>query len=73
MPVGVPDTYLSGGVQYLPGGVSNGNDPAADAASNRQTVIDGTPARVAAFGLLALGVLVGLRWGGFKFNVTASN
>lgn len=73
MPVSVPDSYLAGGVQYLPGGVSNGNDPTAEAASNRQTVIDGTPARVAALGIVALATLVGLRWAGFKFNVTASN
>lgn len=72
MPVGIPDSYL-GGTAYVASGGASPDDPSAQAASNRQTVIDGTPARVAGIGLFALAVLIGLRWGGFKFNVTASN
>lgn len=73
MPISIPDSYLPGGTQFVNGnGVAPG-DPTSDAASNRQTVIDGTPARVAAFGLVSLAILVGLRWSGFKFNVTAGN
>lgn len=34
------------------------------------SVIDGTPLRVATVVLLAVGGLAGLRWAGFKFNVT---
>lgn len=34
-------------------------------------VTDGTPMRVATFILLAILGLVGLRWSGFKFNVTS--
>jgi hypothetical protein len=33
-------------------------------------IIDGTPMRVATLILLAIFALVGLRWAGFKFNVT---
>jgi hypothetical protein len=72
VPAAVPDTYMNG-IQFLPNGSSSGDDPASSAASNRQTVIDGTPARVAALGIVSLAVLVGLRWAGFKFNVTAGN
>lgn len=73
MPVGIPDGYLTGGVPFVNGGGVAPGDPTSEAASNRQTVIDGTPARVAALGLLSLAILVGLRWSGFKFNVTAGN
>ena len=73
MPLGIPDGYLPGGTQFVSGGGVAPGDPTAEAASNRQTVIDGTPARVAALGLVSLAILVGLRWSGFKFNVTAGN
>ena len=33
-------------------------------------VVDGTPLRVATLAVLAIGGLAGLRWAGFKFNVT---
>lgn len=33
-------------------------------------VIDGTPMRVATIVILAVGGLAGLKWAGFKFNVT---
>jgi hypothetical protein len=34
------------------------------------SVVDGTPLRVATLVALAIGGLAGLRWAGFKFNVT---
>lgn len=70
MPVAIDDSYIRGMSYYTPGAAA-GDDPAANAAASRTQVIDGTPARVAALGLVAIAVLVGLRWSGFRFNVTA--
>jgi hypothetical protein len=60
-------------MSYYPSSGGSQDDPANNTASNRQQVIDGTPARVAALGLVAIAVLIGLRWSGFRFNVTAGN
>lgn len=44
--------------------------PAGSSVSAGVNVVDGTPLRVATVVLLAVGGLAGLRWAGFKFNVT---
>lgn len=70
-PVAIPGTYL-GGMDYVPAQTSSG-DPTAAASSAKQNVIDGTPARVAALGIVSLAILVGLRYSGLRFNVAVGN
>lgn len=45
-------------------------NPGGSTVAGSVSVIDGTPLRVATVVLLAIGGLAGLRWAGFKFNVT---
>jgi len=45
-------------------------DPAGSALGQERKVVDGTPLRAATLLVLAIGGLAGLRWAGFKFNVT---
>lgn len=45
-------------------------DPAGSALGLEAKVIDGTPLRVATIVVVTIGGLVGLRWLGYKFNVT---
>lgn len=73
MPLAIPDGFVDG-ASYAPsptpndsGGVNMGN------AQGNQTVIDGTPARVAAIGLASAAVIVALRWAGLRFNVAVSS
>ena len=64
---------------YMPGTAYATIDSPASSASTgggstaKAQVVDGTPARVASMAVLALGVVVGLRWSGFKFNVAVRN
>lgn len=72
MPLAIPGTYFSGGYDYAPAQTANG-DPTEAGNASRSQVIDGTPARVAGLIVLSTAVLIGLRWSGFRFNVTAGN
>jgi hypothetical protein len=36
----------------------------------KESIIDGTPLRVVTLVVLAVGGLAGLKWAGFKFNIT---
>lgn len=67
----VPSHYL-GNVAYMPQQTASG-DPTMAASSSRKQVIDGTPSRVAAIGILSLALVVGFRYSGFKFNVAVGN
>lgn len=72
MPLAIPGTYINGGFDYAPAQTHSG-DPTEAGNASRQNVIDGTPARVAAIMVLTVAVMVGLRYSGFRFNVTAGN
>lgn len=69
--VGIP-TNMMANVEYMAGTAPSGGVSTVNSGGNT-TVVDGTPARVAAVLAFSVAVLVGLRWSGFKFNVTAGN
>ena len=66
MPAAVPTHFLPG-VQYVPTTTSQ-KQPSLDGNPGSH-IIDGTPARVASIGVIALALIVGMRWAGIKFNV----
>jgi hypothetical protein len=45
-------------------------NPGGGSVSGNVSIVDGTPLRVATLVALSVGGLAGLRWAGFKFNVT---
>lgn len=73
MPGAIPDSYISGGAYMAPAQNPSTGDPTREATSAKAGVIDGTPSRVAAIGILAIAVLVGFRMSGVKFNVTVGS
>lgn len=71
MPAAIPGNYFGGG--YAMPAQDNSGAPSPAATSAKAQVIDGTPARVAAIGILAVAILVGFRMSGVKFNVTVGS
>ena len=71
MPAAIPGNYI-GFIDYANPGPTT-SDPAAQTNPSNRQVIDGTPARVAALGVVAVATLVGLKWAGFRFNVAVGN
>lgn len=71
MPSALPDNYLSGG-QFVAAQTTSGA-AAPEATSAKAQVIDGTPSRVAALGVLSIAILLAFRYSGVKFNVTVGS
>jgi hypothetical protein len=71
MPAAIPGHMTNGGGSYVMAGTEQVSDPTA--MSGKSVVIDGTPSRVAALGIAAVAVLIGLRWSGLRFNVAVGN
>lgn len=69
MPPSIPPGFMDGNNVYsIP--TPDNSDPQGSSA--KATVIDGTPARVAGIGIVAVALLIGFRWAGIRFNVAVS-
>lgn len=70
-PASIPNGFMDGNNVYSIPTPQNGEQNQGTSA--KATVIDGTPARVAAIGIAAAAVVIAFRWAGIRFNVAVSS
>jgi hypothetical protein len=73
MPAAIPTGFMDGGQYFSMPNYDQTPDPTVQGSSSKAVVIDGTPARVAALGIVAAAVVIGFRWAGIRFNVAVSS